>query len=258
MRTAVCRVSETIKIPMPEMLFGNNSLSVAHRSGVEVVFKAVDALALVDCSPEAADRIKVSYAEHWTKCSADSNGHDKIQLIKPYDWTYTTPYYGSLVHRAEKASAEESQAPSSVVDTDAETVVIPEIRPRFGPTDLTIDIKRLLSPDPILFYNDLILFEDELGDNGIAMLSIRVRVMPSCFLVLQRFFLRVDGVLFRVIDTRLYHEFGSAHLIREIQTREASYESIKQVKDARFILLLNGAGVCRQLDESLQDKADMD
>lgn len=32
------------------------------------------------------------------------------------------------------------------------------------------------------------------------------RVMPSSFFVLLRFFLRVDGVLIRMNDTRLHHE----------------------------------------------------
>lgn len=32
------------------------------------------------------------------------------------------------------------------------------------------------------------------------------RAMPSSFFVLLRFFLRVDGVLIRMNDTRLYHE----------------------------------------------------
>lgn len=57
--------------------------------------------------------------------------------------------------------------------------------------------------------------------------------MPSCFLVLQRFFLRVDDVLFRINDTRIYHEFGKEYVVREYSSREAHYNEIKQV---HFIL----------------------
>ena len=32
------------------------------------------------------------------------------------------------------------------------------------------------------------------------------RVMPSCLFCLLRFYLRVDGTLIRVIDTRIYHQ----------------------------------------------------
>lgn len=54
--------------------------------------------------------------------------------------------------------------------------------------------------------------------------------MPSCFLVLQRFFLRVDDVLFRVNDTRLYHEFGNDYFVREYTSKEVHYNVIRQVK----------------------------
>jgi type 2A phosphatase activator TIP41 len=53
--------------------------------------------------------------------------------------------------------------------------------------------------------------------------------MPSCFLVLQRFFLRVDDVLFRINDTRLYHEFGKDYFVREYTSKDAHYNTIRQV-----------------------------
>lgn len=54
--------------------------------------------------------------------------------------------------------------------------------------------------------------------------------MPTCFLVLQRFFLRVDDVLFRLNDTRLYHEFGNDYFVREYTSKEAHYNVIRQVR----------------------------
>lgn len=53
------------------------------------------------------------------------------------------------------------------------------------------------------------------------------RVMPSCFFVLCRFFLRVDHVLFRIFDVRLYHEFGSQVIIRETKGKQATYDAVK-------------------------------
>ena len=41
---------------------------------------------------------------------------------------------------------------------------------------------------------ELVLFDDELHDNGAAKLSVKVRVMPGCWFVLLRFWLRVDGM----------------------------------------------------------------
>jgi type 2A phosphatase activator TIP41 len=40
--------------------------------------------------------------------------------------------------------------------------------------------------------------------------------MPTSFFLLLRFFLRVDGVLIRINDTRLYHEASVTGLSWEI------------------------------------------
>ena len=37
-----------------------------------------------------------------------------------------------------------------------------------------INMEKLRMPEPILFYDDIILFEDELADNGISLLSVKV------------------------------------------------------------------------------------
>jgi type 2A phosphatase activator TIP41 len=56
------------------------------------------------------------------------------------------------------------------------------------------------------------------------------RVMPSSFFLLARFFLRVDHVLFRIFDVRLYHDFSSNEVIRELKGKEAPYDRVKQVR----------------------------
>jgi type 2A phosphatase activator TIP41 len=53
--------------------------------------------------------------------------------------------------------------------------------------------------------------------------------MPHSWFVLARLFLRVDNVLFRIHDVRIYHAFGEDHVIREVLGMEASYEDIKSV-----------------------------
>ncbi|KAI6024518.1 TIP41-like family-domain-containing protein [Pisolithus marmoratus] len=65
---------------------------------------------------------------------------------------------------------------------------------------------------PIRFYlcRDTV-YEDELHDNGSSNLVVRIRVMPTCFFILARFTLRVDNVLFRIHDTRIYHSFLPIH-----------------------------------------------
>ena len=58
--------------------------------------------------------------------------------------------------------------------------------------------------------------------------------MASGYLVLLRFYLRVDGVLVRVHDTRIYCDYSKNYLLREFSTRESPYNQIK----VNVILLL--------------------
>jgi type 2A phosphatase activator TIP41 len=50
--------------------------------------------------------------------------------------------------------------------------------------------------------------------------------MADCCYFLLRFYLRVDQVLIRVFDTRLFHSFGDNHMTREFTHKEATYEHV--------------------------------
>lgn len=56
------------------------------------------------------------------------------------------------------------------------------------------------------------------------------RVMPSSLLVLQRFFLRVDQVVFRLFDTRLFVSFDEPmpRVIRECRGMQVPYTDVQQ------------------------------
>jgi type 2A phosphatase activator TIP41 len=56
--------------------------------------------------------------------------------------------------------------------------------------------------------------------------------MPHSIFILSRLFLRVDNVLFRVHDVRIYHAFGSGEIIREVVGMEAGYDAVKAVSNA--------------------------
>ena len=59
------------------------------------------------------------------------------------------------------------------------------------------------------------------------------RVMPTFFFILARYFLRIDGVLFRIYDTRYFHRFGEDFILRETQHREEEYDAVmREEKDA--------------------------
>lgn len=50
--------------------------------------------------------------------------------------------------------------------------------------------------------------------------------MSDFFYILARFFLRIDGVIFRVYDTRYYHEYNTNYVVREQVHREDEYEKV--------------------------------
>lgn len=62
--------------------------------------------------------------------------------------------------------------------------------------------------------------------------------MPTCIFILSRFTLRVDNVLFRTHDTRMYHSFESnpPTIVREVSGWEAPYDRVKRVSTFRQIL----------------------
>lgn len=98
---------------------------------------------------------------------------------------------------------------------------------------------KLTSREPIHFYQDLCLFEDELSDHGVAKLNVKIRVMKQNFFVLLRFFLRVDQVLIRMNDTRIYWETGMDHLLREYAEKEH--------KDAKNLNVCCNVFILRQI-----------
>lgn len=128
--------------------------------------------------------------------------HEGIkEVVKPFDWSYSTDYKGTLHPNARS----------------------------FEPTTKPIPIELLKRPDPILFFDEVVLYEDELADNGITMLSCKIRVMPGRLLLLTRFFMRLDHVLIRLRDTRVYVDFATGEVIREYVSKECEYEKVRQV-----------------------------
>ena len=51
--------------------------------------------------------------------------------------------------------------------------------------------------------------------------------MDDSFFILVRSFVRVDGVKVRLLDTRIYHEFGTNYLLREFKHLESDFEMLR-------------------------------
>lgn len=80
------------------------------------------------------------------------------------------------------------------------------------------------------------MYESELDDNGISIFSIKVRVMPERMLLLCRLFMRLDNVIFRIRDTRVYVDFKKKKVIREYTALEETWPKVKEVCLAISIL----------------------
>ena len=104
----------------------------------------------------------------------------------------------------------------------------------------TVDIEGMLrkavvtathKQKPFLFREDVDLWEDDLHDNGTAWLKARCFVCDEGWACLLRNFIRVDGVMCRVIDTRYIYKFGntssnSNKIYREHSWREGPWEPL--------------------------------
>lgn len=84
--------------------------------------------------------------------------------------------------------------------------------------------------DPILFFTSFPLYEDELHDHGVSSFRVKLRVMPSCFLILLTFYLFLDNVCLRIYECRIFHLFGSSEVRREYCRKEMRIEDWKSLQ----------------------------
>jgi len=194
-------MSKALDIPVPEMIFGDNVVSVEHApSGFKIQFNAYDALDAV--GKDGTNMLQVSYAKDWARTREDCGTADVKEVVRPFDWSYSSTYAGSVEGGGEK---------------------------RLGPTGRQIPLELLKRRDPILFFDEVVLYESELDDNGISVFSVKVRVHEERMLLLARLFVRVDNVIVRVRDTRVYVEFGTGEVVREYMAKEDSFANAKKV-----------------------------
>ncbi|GAA5850259.1 hypothetical protein JCM8547_001064 [Rhodosporidiobolus lusitaniae] len=227
-------LSDELDLALPEIIFGNNALVLRHNeSGLEVRWDAKEMLMEVkkgegwDAKP-GAGAVSVKHADEWKRGqSASTSSTATLTVQKPYDWTYTTLHPGSYTLPSPSSSSTSSSSSSR------------QPAPSFSsapPSHPGIPLAQLARTDiPILFFDEVPLFEDELGDNGIADATVRVRVNALSLYALARFSLRIDGVLFRHFDVRLFHAFPSPpsssssppELVRQTKGRQAPYSTVR-------------------------------
>lgn len=198
-------MSARLGIPVPEMIFGDNLVAVRHvPTGWAIEFAAEPALDAVDKT--GANMLQVAYAGEWSSSRERSSAHDIREVVKPYDWSYSTTYRGSetpgVVRGANRAL--------TLARADGKQIPLELLKRR----------------DPILFFDEVVLFESELDDNGVSLFSCKLRVMEQRMLLLCRLYMRLDGVVVRVRDTRVYVDFEKDEVIREYTAKEDKHENV--------------------------------
>nr|CAG4644867.1 EOG090X07SL [Leptodora kindtii] len=193
-RCKICLYHDGLSLPhLPDMVFPDNVLRIEHATAkLGLEFNALDALKRVN---DKEDSIKVAIAEAWK--GARNGVEIDHKVSHPFDWTFTSDYRGTVFGN----------------------VAIAE-------TDLRIDMEKLKEKERILFFDEIHLYEDELADHGCTSCSVK-RAMPSGFFALHRFYLRVDDVLVRINDTRVYYERGNNYVLREYTCRESKAQDLK-------------------------------
>ena len=164
-------------------------------------------LNLIDLIP---DKVVVQQADHWKKKDT-SKIKDYKAVEQTSDWTYSTPYKGSIRYLSLAAKQIKDMTNLDIEHSQEENKSELEVKN----VDSTIPFDMLSPENPILHFGEVYLFECDLDDCGYTMSKIRFRVMNNCFYVLLRFYLRVDGVKVRCFDTRIFHEFGTDNVHRE-------------------------------------------
>jgi len=117
-----------------------------------------------------------------------------------YDWTFSSPYAGTIRNPTLDESA----------GIEKKNVGINNRR-QWKPLQRSHIPFHLLqdTSQPILLFDDIHLYEDDLHDNGDVSFNIKVRVMPRCWYVLQRLYVRVDHVTVRCREVRYFCLFDN-------------------------------------------------
>lgn len=229
-------LEQELGIPVPEMIFGDNLVSVRHApSGWAVEFNARDALDAVDKTDR--NMLQVAYAKSWSASREQTSAGIK-DVVRPYDWSYSTTYRGSVVPPSSRApppppgpaaTENDTNTEESKKSSEQEVEGAQKNKFEFTPSNNPIPIELLKRRDPILFFDEVMLYESELDDNGISIFSVKLRVHERRMLLLARLFMRLDNVVVRIRDTRVYVDFAAEEVTRECTAKELGFEDVKRV-----------------------------
>jgi type 2A phosphatase activator TIP41 len=208
----LCRNKEEYKLytsHLPEIFNGYNRLFLVNKSkNFSYEFNPLQMLSLT--SNTVRQKLLKKKEIYYIPIQAKSQ-YGKTEDKTEEDWSFSTPYMGHI---------------TSINKSDI-NIFYPEMK-----NDKTFNIKKsnMLFPETkienMLNYNQIHFFEDELGDIGYSEGKIGFGIMEKCFLGLMRSYIRVDNMIVRNIDTKIYHNFGENYIIRNFTVKEKNYEEL--------------------------------
>jgi type 2A phosphatase activator TIP41 len=148
--------------------------------------------------------LQTSDAKLWKSKHNSTSTYNTADAIFHFDWTYSTPFLGKMYGLAGSSGWTKLEASGM---------------PMHLLTDQSV---------PILYFDEVILYEDDLHDNGEVQMSVKLRVMPTCAYILSKLFVRVDNVLLRLRESRLLVDFESEKLYRDVTWRECQWEELEK------------------------------
>ncbi|TIB71678.1 hypothetical protein E3Q18_01914 [Wallemia mellicola] len=181
---------EDLGFDPPMLLFPHNAIKIAHNlSNFTLAFYARPALHLIDKSGAEAKRVAYAFNE---------GAHAQLPK-KSHDWTYTTTYSGNSTRSFNGTPYR------SIASTPSHSHNL---------------------ADNVISHHTLTFFEDDLGSAGYTTLRATLIVYDDSFEVLQRHFLRVNNILFRIFDCTFSHKFGSWEINKHCRGWEGRWNEV--------------------------------
>jgi len=196
---------------LPEIFYGFNRLFLINKSqNFCYEFNPLQMLSLTNNNvrQKLLKEKEIYYIPTQAKSQYSKTDDTKNEM----DWSFSSPYMGHItsINNCIMNKYYPIINETKKFRTEKSNMIFPEIK-----------------VENVLNYNQVQFFEDELGDIGLSEGKIGFGVMDQCFLGLMRCYLRVDNMLVRNIDTKIYHKFGEKYIVRNFSVKEKTYDELK-------------------------------
>ena len=195
---------------LPEIFYGFNRLFLINESqNFCYEFNPIQMLSLTNyyIREKSLKDKEIYYIPNQAKSQYSKSDDTKNEI----DWTFSSPYMGHItsINNCAMSKYYPEKKEDKKFKIEKSSIIFPNIK-----------------VENVLNYKQVHFFEDELGDIGFSEGKIGFGVMEDCFLGLMRCYLRVDNMIVRNIDTKIYHKFGDKYIIRNFLVKENTYEEL--------------------------------